>query len=62
MVISVIEEIRHAGMFRSGHVKGMFEVRGLSPLVSNAAADNLLRRMKRADLIYVSRYPYWSCN
>lgn len=62
MVVSVIEEIRHKGAWRAGHVKAMFEERGLSPLISTAAADNLLRRMKRAYLISVKKYPYWSCN
>ena len=47
VVVGVIEQIRHAGMFRAGHVKGWFEQRGVSPLISCAAADNLLRRMKQ---------------
>ena len=62
VVVSVINEIRYSLPFRAGHVKAMFEVRGISPLLSSAATDNLLRRMKRAELISVRRYPYWSCN
>lgn len=67
VVVSVIGEIRYSLPFRAGHVKAMFEKRGVSPLLSSAAADNLLRRMKRAELISVtrlprSRFPYWSCN
>lgn len=61
-VVIVIGKIRYSGLFRAGHVKGWFEEHGVSPLVSSAAADNLLRRMKRAELISVTRYPYWSCN
>jgi hypothetical protein len=67
IVVSVIEEVRNSSPFRAGHVKDMFEKRGVSPLLSSAATDNLLRRMKRADLISVRRlpraqFPYWFCN
>lgn len=60
-VLSVLQNVKASNGFTAADVAKWFVDAGLSPFCKDAAADNLLRRMKRADLIKLDRYRTWKC-
>ena len=61
-VLSVLQNVKASDGFTAAQVAKWFVEVRVSPFCKDAAADNLLRRMKRADLIKLDRYRTWKCN
>lgn len=59
VILLSLQKVKVSEGFTASDLSTWFVEAGVSPFHSSAAADNLLRRLKRADLIALVRYRTW---